>query len=187
MVRVAGVSKRSAQFHKALARASFASARASSTPHSGPSGCGKTTMLRLIAGCADPDGGDMDRGRYASAKRRTGAPRHGLFKAMRRSRIARSGQCDDFGLRMQIALARADEIIGWPRRVGQVGLGDLGDRFPGRLKAVASSKRVALAARIVCVQRCSCWMSIGARSISSLARRCVRDERLQGMTGLTTI
>jgi spermidine/putrescine transport system ATP-binding protein len=45
--------------HRAVNNLSFAVQRGSFFSILGPSGCGKTTLLRMIAGFIEPDGGDI--------------------------------------------------------------------------------------------------------------------------------
>jgi ABC-type Fe3+/spermidine/putrescine transport system ATPase subunit len=114
----------------------------------GPSGCGKTTLLRMIAGFYDVDGGEI----YLGNQRITTMPAHkrrtamvfqdyALFPHMRvRENVA-------YGLRL--AHEKRDDIT---RRVGEtldfVGLTGLGERYPGELSG-GQQQRVALARALV--------------------------------------
>ena len=114
----------------------------------GPSGCGKTTLLRMIAGFYEVDGGEI----YLGGERITATPAHrrrtamvfqdyALFPHMRvRENIA-------YGLR----LARTPPAE-TARRVAEtlafVGLAGLGERYPGELSG-GQQQRVALARALV--------------------------------------
>jgi ABC-type Fe3+/spermidine/putrescine transport system ATPase subunit len=146
-LRLEGVTKR---FGEALAvdRVSLEIPRGTFATLLGPSGCGKTTTLRMIAGFVDPDEGSI----YLSGRRLNELPAHrrgtamvfqdyALFPHMTvRNNVA-------YGLKLA-RVSRADR----ERRVGEtlefVGLGRLGDRYPGQLSG-GQQQRVALARALV--------------------------------------
>jgi iron(III) transport system ATP-binding protein len=109
----------------------------------GPSGCGKTTLLRLIAGFEDPDGGTVD----VAGRRVAGA---GTWVPPERRRVGMVFQDYalfphltvaenvGFGLRRRARSARVAELL------GIVGLDGLGRRYPHELSG-GQQQRVALA------------------------------------------
>ena len=60
--------------HIAVDSLSFSVERGSFFSILGPSGCGKTTLLRMIAGFIEPDGGDIAIGGKQHARRRAEPP-----------------------------------------------------------------------------------------------------------------
>jgi iron(III) transport system ATP-binding protein len=109
----------------------------------GPSGCGKTTLLRLIAGFEDPDGGTVD----VAGRRVAGA---GTWVPPEQRRVGMVFQDYalfphltvaenvGFGLRRRARAARVAELL------GIVGLDGLGRRYPHELSG-GQQQRVALA------------------------------------------
>src|SRR5918994_643887 len=109
----------------------------------GPSGCGKTTLLRLIAGFADPDGGTVE----VAGRRVAGA---GTWIPPERRRVGMVFQ--DYALFPHLTVAE-NVGFGLPRRaragrvaelLAIVGLDDLGRRYPHELSG-GQQQRVALA------------------------------------------
>ncbi len=119
----------------------------------GPSGCGKTTILRMLAGLEDPTGGEIRfAGReIASGSRGTAVPasrrnaglvfqsyalwphmtvRGNVEWPLRIARLARPARGE-----------RVDEVL------ALLGIGELGDRYPGELSG-GQQQRVAIARSI---------------------------------------
>jgi spermidine/putrescine ABC transporter ATP-binding subunit len=115
----------------------------------GPSGCGKTTLLRMIAGLAEPDGGDIFiRGRAmrnVPPNKRDVAivfQNYALFPYMTVSENVA------FGLQMR-RVPRAETTERVARALDAVRLPSLGHRFPRELSG-GQQQRVALARALVC-------------------------------------
>ena len=114
----------------------------------GPSGCGKTTTLRMIAGFADPDAGEI---RIAGARANDVPPHrrdvnlvfqnYALFPHLT---VARNVA---FGLEMQ-RVARAEIRTRVQEALSMVRMGELGARMPGQLSG-GQQQRVALARALV--------------------------------------
>src|ERR671918_1249085 len=109
----------------------------------GPSGCGKTTLLRLIAGFEDPDGGTVD----VAGRRVAGA---GTWVPPEQRRVGMVFQ--DYALFPHLTVAE-NVGFGLPRRaraarvaelLAIVGLDSLGRRYPHELSG-GQQQRVALA------------------------------------------
>jgi ABC-type Fe3+/spermidine/putrescine transport system ATPase subunit len=147
-VELRGVTKRFGANPPAVNDVSLAVPRGSFTTLLGPSGCGKTTILRMIAGLYEPDGGDI----VLAGRRINGVPAH-------RRRIAMVFQ--DYALFPHMTLgenvAYGLKLAGVGRdaiqkRVGEVlgalGLTGLQARSPGQLSG-GQQQRVALARALV--------------------------------------
>jgi len=114
----------------------------------GPSGCGKTTTLRTIAGFYDPDAGDIRIGE----RRVNDLPAHRRGTAMVFQDYALFPHMTvrdnvGYGLGVQGVPSaerrtRVDEVLAF------VGLGGLGDRWPGQLSG-GQQQRVAVARALV--------------------------------------
>ena len=109
----------------------------------GPSGCGKTTLLRLIAGFEDPDGGTVE----VAGRRVAGA---GTWIPPEQRRVGMVFQ--DYALFPHLTVAE-NVGFGLPRRaraarvaelLAIVGLDSLGRRYPHELSG-GQQQRVALA------------------------------------------
>jgi ABC-type Fe3+/spermidine/putrescine transport system ATPase subunit len=113
----------------------------------GPSGCGKTTLLRMIAGFYEPDGGAM----YLSGKRIDQLPAHQRGAAMVFQDYALFPHMtvgDNVGYGLRLAGVAKSEI---KRRVAEtlqfVGLDGLAERWPNQLSG--GQQRVALARALI--------------------------------------
>lgn len=110
----------------------------------GPSGCGKTTLLRILIGLLEPDGGSIelegtDITRNAPDKRKMGIvfQNYALFENMNVRRNI------EYAMRLRPELragaaARAQELI------EQVGLTEHADKYPANLSG-GQQQRVAIA------------------------------------------
>jgi ABC-type Fe3+/spermidine/putrescine transport system ATPase subunit len=114
----------------------------------GPSGCGKTTTLRLVAGFAAPDGGQVRLDgraieREPPHRRRIGMvfQNYALFPHM-----TAAGNIG-FGLEMQ-GVGRAERDARITEALALVGLQGLQDRYPAQLSG-GQQQRVALARALV--------------------------------------
>jgi iron(III) transport system ATP-binding protein len=114
----------------------------------GPSGCGKTTLLRMIAGFYEPDGGAM----YLSDKRIDQLPAHQRGAAMVFQDYALFPHMtvgDNVGYGLRLAGVSKPEI---KRRVAEtlhfVGLDGLAERWPNQLSG-GQQQRVALARALI--------------------------------------
>ncbi|MCC7450358.1 MAG: ABC transporter ATP-binding protein [Anaerolineae bacterium] len=114
----------------------------------GPSGCGKTTLLRMIAGFYDPDGGVI----YLNDQRIDQLPAHKRGTAMVFQDYAlfpHMRVAENVGYGLQLAGLPKAEIA---RRVADtlefVGMSGLGDRWPNQLSG-GQQQRVALARALV--------------------------------------
>src|SRR5918999_2085388 len=109
----------------------------------GPSGCGKTTLLRLIAGFEDPDGGTVDVAGRRVAGRGTWVPpeqrRVGMvFQDYALFPHLTVAENVGFGLPRRARAGRVAELL------AVVGLDALGRRYPHELSG-GQQQRVALA------------------------------------------
>jgi ABC-type Fe3+/spermidine/putrescine transport system ATPase subunit len=146
-VAISGITKRFGD-HVALADCSLAIGRGEIVTLLGPSGCGKTTLLRCIAGFAEPDAGaiaidDVDTLALPVNRRPVGVvfQNYALFPHL--TVAANVG----YGLKMRgVAKAEID------RRVGDilalVSMSELKDRFPIALSG-GQQQRVAVARALV--------------------------------------
>ena len=114
----------------------------------GPSGCGKTTILRMIAGFAEPDSGEIVlNGRRLNGLRPYQRPVTTVFQSYALFPHLTAAQNIAFGLE------RAGEMpSGIPTKVTRmlelVGLQEKGDRFPASLSG-GEKQRTALARALV--------------------------------------
>ncbi len=114
----------------------------------GPSGCGKTTLLRMVAGFLDPDGGDiLIKGRSVLGVSPNRRPVNMVFQHLALFPMMTVEQNIAFGLRRR-GEPRA-EIV---RKVGsvleRVGLPDAGPRKPDQLSG-GQKQRIAIARALV--------------------------------------
>ena len=114
----------------------------------GPSGCGKTTLLRMIAGFYEPDGGAI----YLDGKRIDRLPAHQRGAAMVFQDYALFPHMtvgDNVGYGLRLAGVSKPEI---KRRIAEtlhfVGLDDLAERWPNQLSG-GQQQRVALARALI--------------------------------------
>jgi ABC-type Fe3+/spermidine/putrescine transport system ATPase subunit len=119
----------------------------------GPSGCGKTTMLNLIAGFLDPDGGSIRFGDRLIADAASGfaVPPNKrdlgmVFQSYAIWPHLRVGENVAYGLRMR-GVSRADRDNKVRRSLQQVRLEGVIDRYPHELSG-GQQQRVALARAI---------------------------------------
>jgi ABC-type Fe3+/spermidine/putrescine transport system ATPase subunit len=147
-VELRNVTKRFGANRPAVDDVSLAIPRGSFTTLLGPSGCGKTTLLRLIAGLYEADGGDI----VLAGRRINGVPAH-------RRRIAMVFQdyalfphmtvADNVAYGLKVAGVGREAIA---KRVGEtleaLGLTGLQSRQPGQLSG-GQQQRVALARALV--------------------------------------
>jgi spermidine/putrescine ABC transporter ATP-binding subunit len=153
----------------------------------GPSGCGKTTTLRMIAGLAEPDSGQVViRGRDV-----TGEPPHrrGLGMVFQDYALFPHMSVFDnvaFGLRMRRVVE--PEIA---RRVGRalelVRLPDVGERLPRQLSG-GQQQRVALA-RALAIEPAVLLLDEPLSNLDLKLRNELRVElkEIQRQVGITTI
>ena len=114
----------------------------------GPSGCGKTTILRMIAGIAAPDAGEIRIG----GRRVDGLPPEArnvglVFQSYALFPHMTVAQNVGFGLKMR-RVARADASGRVAGALGLVDLGHLAARYPRELSG-GQQQRVALARALV--------------------------------------
>jgi iron(III) transport system ATP-binding protein len=119
----------------------------------GPSGCGKTTMLNLIAGFLEPDGGSIHFGNRLIADAATGVsvPSHKrdlgmVFQSYAVWPHMTVAENVAYGLKMR-RVPRADRDRKVVRALQQVRLDAVGDRYPHELSG-GQQQRVALARAI---------------------------------------
>ena len=142
MIRLDGVTKRFGGV-AAVDGASLCVERGEVVALLGPSGCGKTTLLRLIAGFADPDAGTVEVANRAVAGRGTWIPPEERRVGMVFQDYALFPHLDvaanvGFGLPRRTRASRVAELL------SVVGLQDLGRRYPHELSG-GQQQRVALA------------------------------------------
>ncbi len=153
----------------------------------GPSGCGKTTVLRLIAGLAEPDGGRIridgrDVTRLKVHKRNIGLvfQSYALFPHMSVfDNVA-------FGLRRRgAAKAELPRLVG--RALDMVRLAGLGDRFPHQLSG-GQQQRVAIA-RAIAPEPALLLLDEPLSNLDKQLREEMQIElkRLQRELGVTTV
>ena len=119
----------------------------------GPSGCGKTTLLRALAGLAEPDAGRI----FFDDRDMTGVPTH-----QRRAALMFQGyalwphltvaQNIAFGLEM-LGVGRAEREARVRRALDRVRITDLAERKPNALSG-GQQQRVALARTLVVEPAC---------------------------------
>ena len=118
----------------------------------GPSGCGKTTLLRLVAGFLEPDGGEIWVG-----DRRLSTPGEVITPDKRRMSMVFQSYAVwphktvfenvAYGLKFR-GLSRAEQRVRAEEILAVVRLEALADRYPGELSG-GQQQRVALARAIV--------------------------------------
>ena len=153
----------------------------------GPSGCGKTTLLRIIAGFAKPDSGQVvvagqDVTALPAAARKMGMvfQAYSLFPNMTALDNVR------FGPRVQGEGRRAQDERAH-RLLEMVGLGTHKEKYPHQLSG-GQQQRVALA-RALAVQPQVLLLDEPLSALDAKVRLQLREEirRIQRETGVTTV
>lgn len=141
------VAKRFAE-HVAVDDLSFSVERGSFFSILGPSGCGKTTLLRMIAGFIEPDGGDIVIGgrsmRGVAPNRR---PVNMVFQQLALFPMMSVGENVAFGLARR-GIARADRMRRSHAMLERVGLGGAAGKRVDELSG-GQRQRVAIARSLV--------------------------------------
>ncbi len=118
----------------------------------GPSGCGKTTLLRLVAGTLNPDGGEILIGGRRVACAGQALPPEARQLGMVFQDYAlwpHLSVADNVGFPLAVrGIRRADRARRIETALARVGLADFGSRYPGALSG-GQQQRVALARAIV--------------------------------------
>jgi ABC-type Fe3+/spermidine/putrescine transport system ATPase subunit len=185
-VELRGVTKNYGAF-RAVDDFSLGVRRGSFTTLLGPSGCGKTTLLRIIAGFFDCDGGELliggkDQRGIPPEKRSTGIvfQDYALFPHMT------AAENLAYGLRVRGLgpEARRDEVR---RTAESLGLEELLNRFPGELSG-GQQQRLALGRAVILRPRIL-LMDEPLSSLDAKLRVRVREELkdIQQGLGITTI
>ena len=185
-VEVSGVSKRYDELW-AVKRVSFTAPAGSFTSLLGPSGCGKTTTLRLIAGFAALDEGEVRIGGkpvddLPPWRRNLGVvfQNYALFPFMTVfDNVA-------FGLRRR-RVARSETAARVAEAIDLVGLPDLAQRYPRQLSG-GQQQRVALARALV-IRPDVLLLDEPLSNLDAKLRAEMRFElkRIQRETGVTSI
>jgi iron(III) transport system ATP-binding protein len=157
----------------------------------GPSGCGKTTLLRLIAGFATPDGGEIRvEGRVLSTPAAVVPPeRRGMGMVFQNYAVWPHRTVYEnvaFGLAVRrVARAEARARVG--RILEAVNLAGLEDRYPNQLSG-GQQQRVALARSLV-VEPSILLLDEPLSNLDAKLRERVRWELkdLQRRTGITFV
>jgi ABC-type Fe3+/spermidine/putrescine transport system ATPase subunit len=186
-VRLSGVTKRFGSNPPAVDDVSLDVPRGSFTTLLGPSGCGKTTLLRLIAGLYEADGGDI----VLSGARINDVPAHRRRTAMVFQDYAlfpHMSVFENVSYGLKLAKMPSDQI---KKRVdetlGFLGLGGLEARTPNRLSG-GQQQRVALARALV-VNPEVLLLDEPLSNLDAKLRVRIREELIgiQRELGLTTI
>jgi spermidine/putrescine transport system ATP-binding protein len=134
--------------HTAVDAVSFSVARGSFFSILGPSGCGKTTLLRMIAGFIQPDGGEIAIGGRSMARvppnRR---PVNMVFQHLALFPMMSVAQNVAFGLARR-GVARAERLRRAEAMLERVGLAGAGDKRTDELSG-GQRQRVAIARSMV--------------------------------------
>ncbi len=134
--------------HLAVNNLSFAVQRGSFFSILGPSGCGKTTLLRMIAGFIEPDGGDIVIGgrsmRGVAPNRR---PVNMVFQQLALFPMMSVGENVAFGLARR-GIARAERMRRVAAMLERVGLAGAGSKRVDQLSG-GQRQRVAIARSLV--------------------------------------
>jgi len=157
----------------------------------GPSGCGKTTTLRMIAGLEIPDGGTIALGDRMLTNGRQATPperrdmgmvfqSYALWPHMT---VARNV---GYGLERR-KRPRADIRASVARVLNLVGLGELGERYPGQLSG-GQQQRVALA-RAIATEPSILLFDEPLSNLDAVLREQMRFEvrSLQQRLGITAV
>src|SRR4029077_4047917 len=114
--------------HLAVDNLSFAVARGSFFSILGPSGCGKTTLLRMIAGFIQPDGGSIAiGGRAMAGVAATRRPVNMVFQQLALFPMMSVTENVAFGLARR-GMARAERLRKAAAMLERVGLGSAGGK-----------------------------------------------------------
>ena len=153
----------------------------------GPSGCGKTTLLRIIAGFVEPDGGTVhvggrDVGADPPWRRRIGFVFQSYALWPHMTVHANVG----YGLRLR-GLPRAEVAARVLAALERIGMGGLGGRHPGQLSG-GQQQRVSLARALV-LEPQVLLLDEPLSNLDAQLRVEMRREirRLQREVGITTI
>jgi spermidine/putrescine transport system ATP-binding protein len=134
--------------HLAVDSLSFSVERGSFFSILGPSGCGKTTLLRMIAGFIEPDGGDIAIGgrsmRGVPPNRR---PVNMVFQQLALFPMMSVGENVAFGLARR-GVPRAERVKRSHAMLERVGLGNAADKRVDELSG-GQRQRVAIARSLV--------------------------------------
>jgi spermidine/putrescine transport system ATP-binding protein len=134
--------------HRAVNNLSFAVRRGSFFSILGPSGCGKTTLLRMIAGFIEPDGGDIIIGgrsmRGVAPNRR---PVNMVFQQLALFPMMSVGENVAFGLARR-GVAKAERMSRAAAMLERVGLAGAGAKRVDQLSG-GQRQRVAIARSLV--------------------------------------
>ena len=135
--------------HLAVDDLSFAVARGSFFSILGPSGCGKTTLLRMIAGFIQPDGGEHRhrRPRHGRRRRPTAARSTWCSSSWRCFPMMSVGENVAFGLARR-GVARAERVRKAEAMLERVGLAGAGGKRIDELSG-GQRQRVAIARSLV--------------------------------------
>jgi putative spermidine/putrescine transport system ATP-binding protein len=185
-LELAGVGKRFGET-VAVADFSLSVAQGAYVALLGPSGCGKTTVMRLIAGIAEPDAGRIllggrDVTRLPPERRGIGLvfQSYALFPHMT------VGGNVAFGLRMR-GVAAAERHQRVAAALALVDLGALGARWPRQLSG-GQQQRVALARALV-IEPAVLLLDEPLSNLDAALREQLREElhALQRRLGVTTL
>ena len=187
IVEVKGVGKTYDNGVEALRDVNLAFPQGQLTTLLGPSGCGKTTLLRILAGLAEPDGGRVtirgrDVTRTPAYERRIGLvfQNYALFPHMTvRDNIAFG--LDARGVRGATAGARIEQTLALLQLTG------LERRYPRQLSG-GQQQRVALARALV-LEPDVLLLDEPLSNLDARLRQEVRDEirAVQRALGITTV
>jgi spermidine/putrescine transport system ATP-binding protein len=134
--------------HRAVDRVSFAVPKGSFFSILGPSGCGKTTLLRMIAGFAEPDAGDIRvAGRSVLATPPNRRPVNMVFQHLALFPMMSVGDNIAYGLRRR-GLARGEIAPRVAAILKRVGLPDVAERRIDQLSG-GQKQRIAIARCLV--------------------------------------
>lgn len=153
----------------------------------GPSGCGKTTLMRMLAGVTEPDGGEItidgERIDHLPPERRNIGMVFQSFALFPHKRVAENLA---FGLRMH-RVPKAERESRVVEALKLVGLADKAERYPRQLSG-GQQQRVALARAIVLRPRLL-LLDEPLSNLDAKLREALRDElrRLQARLQLTSI
>jgi spermidine/putrescine transport system ATP-binding protein len=134
--------------HLAVDSLSFSVERGSFFSILGPSGCGKTTLLRMIAGFIEPDGGDIAiGGRSMRAVPPNRRPVNMVFQQLALFPMMSVGENVAFGLARR-GMPKAERVKRSHAMLERVGLGNAADKRVDELSG-GQRQRVAIARSLV--------------------------------------
>ena len=139
----------------------------------GPSGCGKTTLLRIVAGLASWEGGEVRVG--GAPVTGPGRDRAMVFQDFALLPWATVSENIAFGLSLRGASA-AERHDAVHRLVGMIGLRGFEDRYPSQLSG-GMQQRVGLA-RALAVEPRVLLLDEPFGSLDSITRRGLQDDLL---------